>query len=255
MANYHFNFAIVWRYAGKLFEGLLLSLELAAASIAIGMTIGLVLALISLDGPKWARPLIAAYVEFVRNVPLLLLVYLVFYGIPSAIDLQYDAVTSFVATLAIYSGAYLVEVMRAGLEAVPRGLIEAGKAIGLTPMKVLWHVRLPTAMRIALPSLSNTYVSLFKDTSLAAAIAVPELTFIARQINANTFRVMEVWLTASALYLAIAVPELAYGMRWIETQTFRTVEVYLLATPIYLITSYAILLLLRLAERRYAIAR
>lgn len=222
MANYHFNFAIVWRYAGKLFDGLWLSLELAAASIAIGMAIGLVLALISLDGPKWARPLIAAYVEFVRNVPLLLLVYLVFYGIPSAIDLQYDAVTSFVATLSIYSGAYLVEVMRAGLEAVPRGLIEAGKAIGLTPMKVLWHVRLPTAMRIALPSLSNTYVSLFKDTSIASAIAVPEL---------------------------------AYGMRWIETQTFRTVEVYLLATPIYLITSYAILLLLRLAERRYSIAR
>ena len=108
--------------------------------------------------------------------------------------------------------------------AVEHALFKAvlGKSIGLTPMKVPWHVRLPTAMRIALPSLSNTYVSLFKDTSIASAIAVPEL---------------------------------AYGMRWIETQTFRTVEVYLLATPIYLITSYAILLLLRLAERRFAVAR
>jgi His/Glu/Gln/Arg/opine family amino acid ABC transporter permease subunit len=133
MTNYHFNFAIVWRYSGKLFEGLLLSIELAAATIAIGMLIGLTLAIIQMDGPKWARPFITAYVEFIRNVPLLLLVYLVFYGIPSAIDLQYDAVTSFVATLSIYSGAYLVEVLRAGLEAVPRGLVEAGKAIGLTP--------------------------------------------------------------------------------------------------------------------------
>lgn len=220
--NYHFNFAAVWRYASKLFEGLILSLEIAAVSIAIGMTIGLVLALIQIDGPKWARPLIRGYVEFIRNVPLLLLVYLVFYGIPSAIDLRYDAVTSFVATLSIYSGAYLVEVLRAGLEAVPKGLVEAGKSIGLTPLRVLTQVRLPIAMRIALPSLSNTYVSLFKDTSIASAIAVPEL---------------------------------AYGMRWIETQTFRTVEVYLLATPIYLVTSYAILLLLRLVERRYTIAR
>ena len=222
MGNYHFNFAIVWRYADKLFNGLLLSIELAALTIAIGMAIGLVLALIELDGPRWATPLIRAYVEFVRNVPLLLLVYLIFYGIPSAVDLEYDATTSFVATLSIYSGAYLVEILRAGLAAVPLGLIEAGKAIGLTPFGVLCYVRFPMALRIALPSLSNTYVSLFKDTSIASAIAVPEL---------------------------------AYGMRWIETQTFRSMEVYLLATPIYLLTSYAILMMLRRAERRYAIAR
>jgi len=217
--NYHFNFAIVWRHANRLFEGLLLSFEIAVLSIAIGMAIGLILALIELDGPKWARILIRCYVEFIRNVPLLLLTYLVFYGIPTVVDLRYDAVVSFVATLALYSGAYLVEVMRAGLEAVPKGLIEAGKSIGLTPVALLFQLRLPLALRIALPSLSNTYVSLFKDTSIASAIAVPEL---------------------------------AYAMRWIETQTFRTVEVYLLATPIYLVTSYVILLLLRLSERRYA---
>ena len=222
MVNYHFNFAIVWRYADKLFNGLLLSIELATLTIAIGMLIGLILALIELDGPRWARPLIRAYVEFVRNVPLLLLVYLIFYGIPSAVDLEYDATTSFVLTLSIYSGAYLVEILRAGLAAVPLGLVEAGKAIGLTPFGVLCYVRFPMALRIALPSLSNTYVSLFKDTSIASAIAVPEL---------------------------------AYGMRWIEIQTFRTMEVYLLATPIYLLTSYAILMLLRLVERRYAITR
>ena len=222
MGNYHFNFAIVWRYAYKLFNGLLLSIELATLTIAIGMLIGLILALIELDGPRWARPLIRAYVEFVRNVPLLLLVYLIFYGIPSAVDLEYDATTSFVVTLSIYSGAYLVEILRAGLAAVPLGLVEAGKAIGLTPFGVLCYVRFPMALRIALPSLSNTYVSLFKDTSIASAIAVPEL---------------------------------AYGMRWIEIQTFRTMEVYLLATPIYLLTSYAILMLLRLVERRYAITR
>ena len=84
--------------------------------------------------PALAAPaLVTAYVEFIRNVPLILLVYLVFYGIPSAGGFSYGPVTSFIMTLSVYAGAYLVEVFRAGLDAVPRGLIDAGKAIGLTP--------------------------------------------------------------------------------------------------------------------------
>lgn len=220
--NYALNFNLVWRHFDKLVNGLILSLELAAISIAIGMAIGLGLALAYLHGGRWVRGGVTAYVEFVRNVPLLLLVYLVFYGLPTVVDIRYDAVTSFVVTLSVYAGAYLVEVLRAGLEAVPRGLIEAGKAIGLTPLQRLTNVRLPTAFRIALPSLSNTYVSLFKDTSIASVLAVPEL---------------------------------AFGAQWINLNTFRIVEVYAVVTPMYLVTGYTILFLLRLVERRYAIAR
>ena len=219
---YHFNYTLIWRHFHRLIDGLVLSLELAAVTIAIGMAIGLALALLYVDGPKWLRPFVAAYVEFIRNVPLILLVYLVFYGLPTIADLRYDAITSFVFTLSIYAGAYLVEVFRAGLDAVPRGLIEAGKSIGLTPAQVLLRVRLPTALRIALPSLSNTFVSLFKDTSIASVLAVPEL---------------------------------AYGAQWINVNTFRIVEVYSVATPIYLVTGYAILFTLRQFERRYAIVR
>ncbi len=220
--NYHLNFNLIWRHFDRLLEGLLLSLEIAAISITIAMAIGLALALAYVDGNRFVRTAVAAYVEFIRNVPLLLLVYLVFYGIPTVVDIRYDAMTSFVATLSIYGGAYLVEVLRAGLQAVPQGLIEAGKAIGLTPLQRLVHVRLPTALRISLPALSNTYVSLFKDTSIASVLAVPEL---------------------------------AYAAQWINLNTFRIVEVYAVATPMYLVTGYGILFLLRLLERRYAIAR
>ncbi len=220
--NYALNFGLVWRHFDRLVDGLILSLQLAAFSIAIGMAIGLALALASIHGNRWVRGAVFAYVEFIRNVPLLLLVYLVFYGLPTVVDIRYDATTSFVATLSLYAGAYLVEVLRAGLEAVPRGLIEAGKAIGLTPWQRLVSVRLPTAFRIALPSLSNTYVSLFKDTSIASVLAVPEL---------------------------------AFGAQWINLNTFRIVEVYAVVTPIYLVTGYTILFGLRLLERRYAIAR
>jgi His/Glu/Gln/Arg/opine family amino acid ABC transporter permease subunit len=133
--NYDLSFNLVWRHFDKLADGLLLSLKLATVSIVLAMAIGLSLALAYTDGNRPVRAAVTAYVEFVRNVPLLLLVYLVFYGLPTVVDIRYDAQTSFVATLSLYGGAYLVEVLRAGLQAVPQGLIEAGKAIGLTPLQ------------------------------------------------------------------------------------------------------------------------
>jgi polar amino acid transport system permease protein len=218
--GYHLNFHLIWRHFDRLAWGLVLSLELAVIAVAIGVVIGLALALAHVSGGRLVRLAIGAYVEFIRNVPLILLVYLVYYGLPTAVDIRYDAKTSFIATLSVYAGAYLVEVFRAGLLAIPRGLTDAGKAIGLTPFQRMLHVRLPTMLRIVLPSLSNTFISLFKDTSVASVIAVPEL---------------------------------AYGAQWINFNTFRIVEVYSVVTPIYLVTGYVILGLLRLLERRFAV--
>jgi polar amino acid transport system permease protein len=220
--NYHLNFAVVWRYFGRLGWGLVLSLELAVVGIAAGVIIGLALALLAHGRGRVVRTLIAAYVEFIRNVPLILLVYLVFYGIPSVGGFAYSATTSFVVTLSLYAGAYLVEVFRAGLDAIPRGLIDAARAIGLTPWQRMAYVQTPTMLRIVLPSLSNAFISLFKDTAIASVIAVPELT---------------------------------YGANWISTNTFRIIEVYSVVTPMYLVTGWTLLLLLRQVERRYALRR
>jgi polar amino acid transport system permease protein len=220
--HYHLNFALIWRHFDRLGWGLVLSLELAAAGIAAGVVIGLTLALFAHGRGRVVRALIAAYVEFIRNVPLLLLVYLVFYGIPSVGGFAYNATTSFIITLSVYAGAYLVEVFRAGLDAIPRGLIDAGRAIGLTPWQRTLYVQLPTMLRIVLPSLSNAFISLFKDTAIASVIAVPELT---------------------------------YGANWIYTNTFRIIEVYSVITPMYLVTGWTLLLLLRQAERRFALRR
>ena len=106
--NYDFNFTLIWRNFDKIGWGLVLSLELAAVCIAFGMLIGLAGALAHTDGPRWLRRVVTAYVEFIRNVPLILLVYLVFYGIPSAGGFRYGPVESFVMTLSVYAGAYLV---------------------------------------------------------------------------------------------------------------------------------------------------
>jgi polar amino acid transport system permease protein len=218
--DYHFNFSYIWRHFDRLFYGLVLSLELALVSIAIGMIIGLLLALVYVESGKSIRFFVASYVELIRNSPLLLLVYLIFYGIPSIGWFQYSATTSFIATLSIYSGAYLVEVFRSGLAAVPEGLIDAGKAIGMKPWQRLISIRIPTMFRIVLPALSNTYISLFKDTSIASVIAVPELM---------------------------------YGAQWINFNTFRIIEVYTVITPMYLVTGYVILLSLRQVEKKFAV--
>jgi polar amino acid transport system permease protein len=201
--TYHINYNFVWLYFDKFYWGLLLSLELAAISILIGAVGGLMLALVYVDGPRWARRLVAAYVEFIRNQPLLLLVYFVFYGVPTVGGFKYGPTVSFIITLSIYSAAYLVEIFRAGLDAVPKGQIDAGKAIGLTPRQRLLHVRLPTMFRVTLPALGNQFVSLFKDTSFAYVIAVPELTYAASWLGANKFRIFEGLSVAAPMYLVV----------------------------------------------------
>lgn len=218
--GYHLNFTLIWRNFDKLGWGLVLSLELALVAIVVGTLIGLLLALAHVSGGRFIRFVIRAYVECIRNVPLLLLVYLVFYGIPSIVDVEYSATQSFVFTLALYSAAYLVEIFRAGLLAVGRGMHDAGRAIGLTPWQRLIYVRLPIMTRIVLPSLSNTFVSLFKDTSIASVLAIPELT---------------------------------YGAQWINFTTFRIIEVYAVVAPMYVMAGYTILFGLRHLERRFAI--
>tara|TARA_A100001015_G_scaffold214562_1_gene240852 strand:+ start:235 stop:903 length:669 start_codon:yes stop_codon:yes gene_type:complete len=220
MTDYHFNFSYIWKHFDRLINGLLLSLELALISIVIGAIIGLMLAIIYIDFGRKYKLFIGIYVELIRNSPLLLLIYLVFYGIPSIGGFEYSSTTSFVITLSIYASAYLIEVFRSGLSAVEQGLIDAAKAIGLNYLQRLIYVRIPTMFRIVLPSMSNTYISLFKDTSLASVIAVPELM---------------------------------YGAQWINFNTFRVIEVYAVITPMYLGVGFVILVLLRQLEKKYRV--
>jgi len=220
--TYQFNFDVIFRNFDKMLAGLWLGLWLAALSLAIGVVIGLFAAYARQSRHAWLRGATWTYVEIIRNCPILLLIFFVYFGLPELGIFFLGKIESFVITLSIYAGAYLCEVFRAGLASMPVRYVEAAKAIGLRPVQRQVYVVLPVMFRITLPSLSNNLISLFKDTSLAAAIAIPELTFITRQINANTFRVMESWLTASALYL---------------------------------VTCYAIAWLLRRVERRYAVIR
>jgi polar amino acid transport system permease protein len=212
--GYTLNFGAVWRDFDLLLSGLGLGLGLAIAAIFAGCWIGLAAAFaMNAKHPFWRR-VAAGYVTAIRNTPLLVLILFVFFVLPR-FGIRLGKVESFTVTLAIYAGAYLTEVFRGALLALPRGLREAGLAIGLTEWQARIWIIIPIMLRNAFPALGNNFISLFKDTSLAAAIAVPELTFYARQINVNTFRVIETWLVASLMYVA-ACYLIAAGLRFFE---------------------------------------
>ncbi len=198
--SYSFNFGVIWANFDNLLLGLALGLSLALASLAAGTAIGLGCAFAGMTKSPLLRRLVAAYVTAIRNIPLLVLVLFVYFALPRT-GIRLGKIESFIASLAIYAGAYLTEVFRASLAGVPAGVIDAGRAIGLSRTNLNLYVILPIMVRNALPALGTTFISLFKDTSIAATIAVQELTFVARKINVETFRVAEAWLAASALYV------------------------------------------------------
>ena len=212
--NYAFNFNVIWANAGNLVGGLALGLALAFFAIAIGAVIGLVAAFAAIDGSPALRKAAGAYVTFIRNTPLLIIVLVAYFALPE-FGIRMEKLESFVASLALYAGAYLTEVFRASLIGIPSGLTDAGLSIGLTRMQVARLIRLPIMLRNALPALGSTFISLFKDTSIAAAIAVPELTFQARRINVDSFRVVEAWMAASVLYVSTSLV-IAAGLRRLE---------------------------------------
>ena len=199
--NYTLHFGAVWASFDHLLGGLAIGLALAVAAVAVGTVIGLLSAFASVSRSRLLRGISGTYVLLIRNIPLLVLVLLVYFALPQT-GIRLDKYESFIGSLALYAGAYLTEVFRAGLLSVPKGIVEAGRAIGLTRMQTNLSVVMPVMLRNSLPSLGNTFIGMFKDSSIAAAIAIPELTFEARKINVDTFRVVETWTVASGLYIA-----------------------------------------------------
>lgn len=212
--GYHLNFGVVWRNFDVLLGGLALGLALAIVAIFIGCWIGLAAAFAMNSRQVHWRRIASGYVTVFRNLPPLFLILFAYFVLPR-LGIRIGKIETFILTLAIYGGAYLAEVFRGALLALPRGLREAGLAIGLTEWQTRLWIIIPVMTRNAFPSLSNNFISLFKDTSLAAVIAVPELTFHAKKINTETFRVIEVWLVASLMYV-VTCYLIAAGLRFFE---------------------------------------
>jgi len=198
--QYAFDWTPIWAHRDQVIEGLLTTIALSATGLLGALLIGVPVGTAGAARSAWLRALALAYVEGVRNVPLLLHIYFWFLGL-SALDLP--AFICAALGLSIYSAAYAAEIVRAGLLSVLSGQRDAARALGLGRWRTLRWVVYPQAFRTIAPSLASLFSQLIKDSSLASVIAVGELAYQAGAIEADTFRTVEVYATVAVLYLAL----------------------------------------------------
>jgi polar amino acid transport system permease protein len=214
--NYAWNWAGVWGYRQKFVQGWLTTVGLSLAALVASTLIGTLAALCLAS----RRPLVEAigrvYVELIRGTPLLVQLLIGFYVIASAVGLENRFVVG-VLVLSLFSGAYMAEIFRGGLAAIPQTQRDSARAIGLTPWQTLRLVILPQALRLVLPPVAGQLVSLIKDSSLLSVIAISEFTLAAQEVNAFTYSTLESYLPLAAGYLVLTLPLSALS-RWLESR-------------------------------------
>jgi polar amino acid transport system permease protein len=189
-----------WRM-GLLLTGLLLTLEISALSIILGIVIGLFTGLARLSSspaPKW---LAIGYIELIRGTPLLVQIYIFYFFVGQVFSLS--SFMAGVLALSVFAGAYIAEIIRAGIQSIHRGQMEAARSLGMSYYLAMRYIILPQAFKRILPPLAGQFISLIKDSSLVGVIALVELTRAGREIGTSTFNYFEVFFTVAALYLIL----------------------------------------------------
>jgi polar amino acid transport system permease protein len=209
------DWSVVWQHRGELLDGALLTVLLTVLTMLFAVPAGIVLALMRLSHSKPLSAASACFVEFFRNLPLILVVYWAFYVMPVAIGIEFSAFTTGLVALCLNVSAYNSETFRAGINSIRKGQMEAAIAVGMSRWQAMRQIIIPQAWRRVLPVLASTWVSLFKDTSLVSVIAVGELAHTALQIRSQTFRVLEMLTAMAAIYWLMGYPQ-AKLVDWIH---------------------------------------
>ena len=181
-------------------QGLIVTIPLTIISFILGLIIALITALVQIADLKVLKQLARFYVWIFRGTPLLVQLYIVFYGLP-ALDIIIDAWPSAIIVFSLNTGAYASETIRAAIEAVPGGQMEAGLCVGMNYFQIMYRIIIPQALRTAFPPLSNSLIGLVKDTSLAANITILEMFLAAQRIAARTFETFALYCEVALVYL------------------------------------------------------
>lgn len=202
---YEFNFKIVINSLPLLLSGVYFTVFISLIALAIGVLMGLLAALMRLYGNRVARYAATGYIEFFRDTPLLVQVMWFFFCLPILLNIEISAFIAATLALGLNAGAFLAEIFRAGIQSIPKGQLEAARALGLHPWNVFHLIVAPQALRIILPAVGNSFISLIKDSSLASVIAVAELMRRADEINSRTYRPLEVYTVVAFVYFALTL--------------------------------------------------
>jgi polar amino acid transport system permease protein len=209
------DWSIVWLHRADLLHGAMLTVLLTVLTMLVAVPAGIVLALMRLSSSKLLSTASHAFVEFFRNLPLILVVYWAFYVMPVLLHIEFSAFTTGLAALCLNVSAYNAETFRAGIHSIRKGQMEAAIAIGMSRWQAMRKVVIPQAWRRVLPVLASTWVSLFKDTSLVSVIAVGELAHVALQIRSQSFRVLEMLTAMAVIYWLMGYPQ-AKLVDWVQ---------------------------------------
>ena len=201
---------IIDTYASMLMGALGKTLLLTLLSLIFAMVIGMIFALMNVGKNRVLNLIGTVYVDAVRGVPLIVLVYFIYFGVPAGMktifsEFRLTALQAGTIALAMNCGAYMAEIIRAGIESVDKGQMEASRSLGLSYGKSMRLVVLPQAIRTMIPSIINQFIITLKDTSILSVIGFPELTNMGKTISGNTFKSLETWAIVGVMYMVVIV--------------------------------------------------
>lgn len=198
---------------GPLLTGLLVTLEISVYSIFFAIIIGVFTGIARISRNPFLKKLAIFYIELIRGTPLLVQIFIFYFFIGTVFDLE--RMTAGVMALSVFTGAYIAEIVRAGIQSVHKGQMEAARSLGMNYTKAMVLVILPQAFRRTLPPMAGQFISLIKDSSLVSVISITDLTKAGREVVASTFSPFEVWFTVAALYLVLT-SALSYLVQLLE---------------------------------------
>jgi polar amino acid transport system permease protein len=202
--NYVFQFNVVWDHIPELLTGALLTIQLSALAMALGLGLAVICAYGKSAGPQPVRWLVTGYVELIRNTPFLVQIFIFYFSLP-VVGIRLTANTAALLAMTINLGAYASEIVRAGIEAIPQGQVEAARALGLRPLQIFRLVILFPALKTVYPALASQFILLMLSSSVVSTISAVELTAITNSLQSTTFRSFEFYFVATGLYLAMAL--------------------------------------------------
>jgi len=202
--NYSFHFADVFAAWPLLLKGTWTTVQLSLIATVLGLAVAIVCAWGKTAGPRPVRWLIQAYIELIRNTPFLVQLFFFFFALP-AIGLRWSPYTAALTAMVVNLGAYATEIIRAGIESIPKGQIEAGQALSLRTHQIFRLIILKPALRAIYPALTSQFILLMLSSAVVSVISADDLTSVAANLQSQTFRSFEIYIVVTAIYLALAL--------------------------------------------------
>ena len=202
---------IIQTYGTMLLKALGQTLLLTLLSLVFAMVIGMIFGLMNVGHNRVFNCIGTVYVDAVRGVPLIVLAYFIYFGVPAGIQgigftsFRLNALQAGTIALSMNCGAYMAEIIRAGIQSVDRGQMEAGRSLGLSYGASMWLVVIPQAIRTMIPSIINQFIITLKDTSILSVIGFPELTNVGKTIMGNTFKNLQTWAIVGVMYMVVII--------------------------------------------------